>query len=470
MPQVTQDTEDLIHAEALFYEGNRYKNDGDLLQAETCFREALRLIPDFAEAHANLGLLLDEAGVQIEAEKHYVRSITCNPNYVQTYLNLGVLLASQKRFEEAETAYRQALKLNPNAPAVWSNLGVLQACRKREAASERSYRTAIALDADYRLASFNFSYLLLRQGRYEEGWRCLEARNWYVALEQHLDCPRWRGEVLEGKSVLIGFEAGHGDMVQFCRYAAVLKARGAATIAILCHPALQRLFATLHGVDAVLPFNEPLPTSAWDYWTPPLSIPFYCRTRLDSIPASLPYLRADQEKVDFWASRLSSDNALPALRIGLVWKGNPLFENDADRSLPTLETLAPLGQLAGMRFFSLQKGAGEEEAAHPPDSLPLVNLGPDISDFADTAAIVENLDLVICVDTAVAHVAGAMGKACWVLLPDYKTDWRWLTGRSDSPWYPGVMRLFRQPCMGDWKTVVAEVCRALQPLAAKPES
>jgi len=122
MPQVTQDTEDLIHAEALFYEGNRYKNDGDLLQAETCFREALSLIPDFAEAHANLGLLLDEAGVQIEAEKHYVRSLTCNPNYVQTYLNLGVLLASQKRFEEAETAYHQALKLNPNAPAVWSNL------------------------------------------------------------------------------------------------------------------------------------------------------------------------------------------------------------------------------------------------------------------------------------------------------------------------------------------------------------
>ena len=123
-----------------------------------------------------------------------------------------------------------------------------------------------------------------------------------------------------------------------------------------------------------------------------------------------------------------------------------------------------------MRFFGLQKGAGEAEAANPPPGLPLVNLGPQISDFADTAALLENLDLVICVDTAVAHIAGAMGKACWVLLPDYKTDWRWLAGRSDSPWYPGVMRLFRQPRMGDWTTVVAEVCAALQTLVAMSRS
>jgi hypothetical protein len=165
---------------------------------------------------------------------------------------------------------------------------------------------------------------------------------------------------------------------------------------------------------------------------------------------------------------MTADRFPNEVRIGLAWKGNPRFENDADRSLPGLETLAPLGAIAGASFFSLQKGAGEEEAATPPPGLPMFNMGPQISDFADTAAIIENLDLVISVDTAVAHLAGAMGKACWLLLPDYKTDWRWLAERSDSPWYPGAVRLFRQPRMGDWPTVVADVSAALKKFVAKP--
>jgi ADP-heptose:LPS heptosyltransferase len=151
-----------------------------------------------------------------------------------------------------------------------------------------------------------------------------------------------------------------------------------------------------------------------------------------------------------------------------VWKGNPRFENDAERSLPNLKSLETLGAVKRVRFFSLQKGAGEDEAANPPVDLPVVNLGPHISDFADSAAIVANLDLVICVDTAIAHLAGAMGKNCWVLLPDYKTDWRWLTRRNDSPWYPGVMRLFRQPRTGDWTTVVSGVRVALERFASIP--
>ncbi len=465
----------LVRAESLFFEANRHQADGDADRAEACFREAIGLLPDFAEAHANLGLLLDRAGRQGEAEHHYLHSLACNPDVGQTHLNLGVLLAHQKRFAEAELVYRRALALIPNSPAAWSNLGVLQACRKQQVEAERSFRRAIELDANYKLASFNFSYLLLRQGRFEEGWRCLEARNGYVQLESLLTFPRWHGEPLLGKSLLIGVEAGHGDMIQFSRYAAVLKAQGAVRIALICHPALKALFSTLDGVDSVIALDEPLPPAIWDFWTPLLSIPFHCQTRLDSIPATLPYLRAERTKAEFWASRMSRDcgrdcgreSTPEALRIGLLWKGNPRFENDADRSLPNLKILASLGALAGVRFFSLQKGAGEEDAAHPPASLALVNLGAEIADFADTAAIVENLDLVICVDTAVAHLAGAMGKACWVLLPDYKTDWRWLTERSDSPWYPGVMRLFRQPRMGDWATVLGEVRASLQALLEK---
>ncbi len=443
-------------------------SEGDAREAEASFRGAIRLAPDFAEAHANLGLLLDQEGMPAEAEHHYLHSLTLNPDLGKTHMNLGGLLADQKRFEEAEAAYRRALELIPNSPAAWSNLGVLLACRKQEKEAEQSYRTAIDLDPDYRLAYFNLSYLLLRQGRFEEGWRCLEKRNWYARLEKDIPCPRWRGESLKGRSVMIGFEAGHGDMIQFCRYAAVLKALGAAQITLICHPALKTLFTTMDGVDTVYAFDETFPPSQWDFWTPPLSMPFYCRTRLYSIPADIPYLHSDRKLSERWSSLLSGQCVPPDVRVGLVWKGSTRFENDADRSLPDLKTLESLGTLAGVRFFSLQKGAGEDEAASPPVGLPLVNLGPRISDFADSAAVVMNLDLIVCVDTAIAHLTGALGKDCWVLLPDYKTDWRWLTGRIDSPWYPGVMRLFRQPSMGDWATVVAEVRVALQRFAATP--
>ena len=452
-------------AEALFFEGNRLRADGRSPQAEQCWREAIRCWPDFSEAHANLALLLDQCGRKSEAEKHYRQALAGNPDDGQTQLNLAVMLAGQKRFAPAVAAYRAALELMPDSAVAWSNLGVLQASMKQEADAERSYLTAIELDPDYALAKFNFSYLLLRQGRYEEGWRCLEARSWYAPLEAYLDCPRWQGESLDGKSLLIGVEAGQGDMIMLCRYAAVLKARGARTITLLCHPALKTLFASLDSVDSVIAFNEAVPKSGWDLWTPPFSIPFHCQTRLDSIPARLPYLYADADKAACWSARLTSDSAPGELRVGLCWKGGRLFENDDQRSLPALEILAPLGAVAGVHFFSLQKGAGEEQTESPPVGLSLVDLAPQLGDFSDTAAIIENLDLVISVDTAVAHLAGALGKRCWVLLPDYKTDWRWLSECSDSPWYPEVIRLFRQRAMGDWAGVVGELVAALEQLA-----
>lgn len=451
-------------AEALFFHGSRHLTDGQVAPAERCLREAIGLLPDFAEAHANLGLLLDQAGLKAEAELHYRRALALHPADGQTHLNLGVMLAGNKRFSEAEAAYRAAIELLPGSPVAWSNLGVLQACRKQEAAAEASYRKAIALDPQYRTAPFNLSYLLLRQGRYEEGWRCLEARDWYAPLDNYFVCPRWRGESLHGKTVLIGVEAGHGDMIHMCRYATQLKARGAAKVSLLCHPALRALFASLAAVDAVLPFDEPVPRSGWDFWTPPFSIPGHCQTRIESIPASLPYLHAEASRVDHWSAQLQDAGDPTALRVGLCWKGSPEFENDADRSLPSLALLRPLGGVAGVRYFSVQKGAGEDEAARPPSGLPLTNLGPQLGDFADTAALIENLDLVISVDSAVAHLSGALGKRCWLLLPDYKTDWRWLAGRSDTPWYPGVMRLFRQPRPGDWSAVVAQLCGALRGL------
>lgn len=445
-------------AEILFFEGNRQLAAGDFPGAEECFRQALSLNPDFGEALANLGWLRERVGAVDEAEACYRRAAVLDPGMIQNSLNLGVLLTNGKRFDEAESVYLQVLKQVPDSPAAWSNLGVLLACLKREVDAEACYRTALALDDSYAKARFNLAYILLRQGRFEEGWHCLEARDWYAMLDRHFTCPRWRGESLAGKSVVIGLEAGHGDMIQFCRYVPLLKSMGADRVSIVCHPGLNVLFASLSGIDEVLSLDDEVPSSGWNFWTPPLSLPYYCQTRLDTVPAPIPYLAAEPGRVERW--RL----AMPAhgLRVGLVWKGNPRFENDADRSLPSLDVLVPLGSVAGVQFVSLQKGAGEDEARCPPPGLSVLAFGHTLEDFADTAALVSCLDLVICVDTAVAHLAGALGKPCWVLLPDYRTDWRWLSGRADSPWYPQQMRLFRQPPGGGWTAVVDAVVEALK--------
>lgn len=450
-------SDSFLRAEALFQQGNQLMAAGDDAAALQCFSEALVWEPELAEAHANLGFLQAKAGCLPEAEQSYRRALALLPQNLQIHLNLGALLMESKRFDESEAIYRQALAFAPQSAPLWSNLGVLLACCKREEEAERCYRTALALDPDYGKARFNLSYVLLRQGHFDEGWRCLEAREWYGALSRHFTFPRWQGEELAGKTVVIGFEAGHGDMIQFCRYATSLKTMGAARVSIICHPGLKTLFATLADVDEVLSFQDAIPPSGWDYWTPPLSLPGLCHTRLDNIPAALPYLAADPAKASQWRQCLTGSGK----HVGLVWKGNPLFENDADRSLPSLDWLAPLSSVAGIQFVSLQKGAGEDEALRPPAGLNILPLGAELQDFADTAALISALDLVISVDTAVAHLAGALGKPCWLLLPDYRTDWRWLTGRSDTPWYPAVMRLFRQPAAGGWQPVITQLTDCL---------
>ena len=446
-----------MDAESFFFEGTRCIEAGDVIRAESCLRQAIKIAPDFAEAHTNLGLLLDQQGRTAEAESCYRQSIELNPSFSESYLNLAALLATNKRFNEAEAAYRQAISLKPHSPAAWSNMGVLLACLKREEEAEQCYRTALFLDESYAKARFNLSYLLLRQGKFEEGWLCLESRNCDEALITYFRCPRWQGEALLNKSIVITYLTGQGDAIQFCRYAAVLKTLGTQSITLVCHPTLKTLFEELKDVDTVISFDEKLPESEYHFWTSLLSLPYHCKTRIDSIPANIPYLHAPSDLIEKWANRFPYNS----FRVGLVWKGSVLFENDADRSLPSLEVLAPLWELSGITFISLQKGSGENESANPPGGLKLLDLGPELHNFADTAAVVFHLDLVICVDTAVAHLAGALGKPCWVMLPEYKTDWRWLKNRPDSPWYPTAIRLFRQNSIGDWSTVVDQLVIAL---------
>jgi hypothetical protein len=455
-----------ISAEDFFHEGTRHLNADAMAEAEIALREALRLAPDMAEAHANLGLVLERTGRVAEAEVAYLHSLTLTPETAaleqcQTLINLGTLWLHQQRFAEAEKIFLRAVSANPESPVAWTNYGVVLTRCQRDAEAEQCFRKALVVAPDHRNAFFNLSYLLLRQGRFEEGWHCMEARQ-YWQLGEELGIPKWGGEPLAGKSIIIGIEGGFGDMIQFCRFASDLKQRGATRVSVLCHPPIKQLLRSFDDLDDVLAVGDhPAPGTSWDYWCPPLSLPHVLGMRPDSIPARIPYLAAEPELLQKWAPSIDSTD--DQFRVGLVWKGNPRFENDHARSLASLDELLPLSEVADIRYFSLQKGAAESEATSPP--FPLVNLGKAITDFTDTAAIIMHLDLVITVDTAVAHLAGALGKPCWVLLPAYMTDWRWLTNRNDSPWYPGVMRLFRQKPGDTWAPVILNVKAALEALA-----
>lgn len=459
-------------AEALFYEGVRRMNAGDAQGAQDSLAASLQVWPGLAEAHVNLGLLHQRVGDADAALAALRRAVFLNPALAQAQLNLGMVAMQQKHSEEARLAFEAAATLSPQDPAAWSNLCALHACLGQDAQAEAAGRHALALNPDHTKARFNLSYVLLRQGRFDEGWPLFEARDWYAALAARLPCPRWRGQALDGVSLLITYEAGHGDMIQFVRYAALLKDRGARRLTLLCHPALKRLFERVRALDSVVGFDETLPEAEWDGWTPLLSLPFHCGTRLDNMPATLPYLQSCPELKAQWRLQLAGSpvpgsGPRPRHRlVGLAWRGNPKFENDDQRSLPGLHTLAPLGRVEGIRFVPLQKGVGEDEARHPPSELNMPPLSRPLDDFLDTASLIDSLDLVISVDTAAAHLAGALGKPCWLLLPAYMPDWRWLLEREDSPWYPGVMQLFRQTSAGLWDPVVAQVQARLQAWAS----
>lgn len=450
-----------ILAKTFLVEFQQALAQGDRAAAEACLRAALHAEPQRAEWHANLAWLLDQRGATDEALAHYGQALALQPDNAHIYRNLGALLAEQKAHGAAEETYRRALALEPYSPGGWSNLGALQAQTGRDAEAEVSLRCALALDGAHTAAHFNLACLLLRQGRLEEGWAHWEARDGYAPLAAQLHCPRWQGQALTGQSILVGYEAGHGDMIQFSRYVALLRERGAARVDLLCHPALAALLGTLEEVDAVLAFDTEWPRAGWDWWVPVLSLPFLFATRLGSVPARIPYLGVPADRQAVWKEALQRLCPEPALRVGLVWHGNPDFQNDDERSLPGLAALAPLWRVPGVRFISLQKGRGEPEARTPPREQPLVDVAGGLQDFADTAAVVEQLDLVISVDTAVVHLSAALGTPCWLLLPAYMPDWRWLEGRDDSPWYPGVMRLFRQAPGQGWSPVVERVRAAL---------
>ncbi len=422
-----------------------------LEEAAQRFRDAIRLQPDLAEARNNLGNALKDLGRHDEAERAYRASLRLKPDFAAAHNNLGVVLAAAERLEEAEACYRRALALDPNYPEAFNNLANAVRGLGRHDEAEACCRRALALDPAYAEAHYNLSWVLLLTGQYEEGWREFEWR-WRLKSKhapRRFDRPLWTGEALDGRTLLLHAEQGAGDSFMFCRYVPMAAALG--PVVLEAPKPMVRLFEQLRGPVAVVTAGEVPPP--FDLHCPLLSLPLAFGTTLASIPAETPYLEPDPASAEAWRQRLS---ALSGRRVGLVWAGNPDQPDDRRRSIAT-EALAPLGMVAGISFVSLQKGARSL-----PPGLDIVDWTAELGDYADTAALIAGLDLVIAVDTGVAHLAAALGKPVW-LMNRFDPYFAWLTERTDSPWYPDL-RQFRQRRPGDWAGVIADLSIALEGL------
>jgi tetratricopeptide (TPR) repeat protein len=430
----------------------------DHVAAELAYRTAIRLAPALPEAHCHLSNALHDLGRFEAASDAAATAIALRSDYADAHTNHGNAMLALLRYDEAEAAYRTALRLQPQSPGCLSNLGGVLTDQRRLDEALAVQRQALAIDPGFVDAQYNHAITLLLAGQLEPGWQYYEAR-WQLPRNQPraFAQPRWTGENLAGRTILLHAEQGLGDMLQMARYVPLVAARGGRVV-LEVHKPLVRLLRGLPGVWQVLPLGAALP--AFDLQCPLFSLPLVFGTRLDTIPAE-PYLHADPALATpgLVAGVHARVGSRTGLRVGLVWQGAAQIgaHVNRERSLP-LEQLAPLTGVHGVDLYGLQKDP-DADAARTAAAICIVDLMADVVDFADTAALVAELDLVISVDTSTAHLAAAMGKPVW-LLSRYSGCWRWLTDRADSPWYPSL-RLYRQDGSRDWTGAIAQVVKDL---------
>ncbi|MCC7498447.1 MAG: glycosyltransferase family protein [Bryobacterales bacterium] len=419
-------------------------------EALACFEAAVAADPGYADAHNNRGIVLQLAGRLEEAIDSYGRALASEPGDMRAAYNMGVALASAGRLEEAEQTYRRVLRGGAGNSSAHNNLGNVLVALGRAGEAISHYQRARWYDRSSPEAPLNLGVARLLTGDYARGWEGFEYRAAQPGVvARHFDRPRWRGEPLAGRRILLHAEQGLGDTIQFSRFAPVLGGQG-ATVIVECQPAAAALLATVPGVAEVV--AAPSDGIGFDYHLPLMSVAGVLRVTAATIPAKVPYLFPRRAVIEQWKRTMAGlTQDCRRRRVGLAWAGNPRHPNDRNRSMP-LARLKPLLEMDGVQWFSLQKGGDGSGAGS-------FDLGPLLTDLEQTAAAIEQLDLVISVDTVVAHLAGALGRPVWLLAP-FAPDWRWMLDRSDSPWYPS-MRLFRQRRRGDWDGVIGEVRRAL---------
>ncbi|MCP5364302.1 MAG: glycosyltransferase family protein [Hyphomicrobiales bacterium] len=418
---------------------------------------ALSINADYAEAHTNLGnLCLRENSID-SAIAAYRRALALQPEYPEALSNLAVALRTAGRHGEAREHCEQAIAVKPGHVSAYVNYGLVLSDLGRYQDALAAYDRALAIDPRHAAARADRAVLLLLLGRFAEGWSEYEWR-WrtpgFTTPRRDFSAPMWDGTPLDGRTLLIHAEQGIGSAIQFSRFCR-LAANGGGVV-LECQPSLRRLFELSFKdgpVSQVVAKGQQLPMC--DLHVPMMSLPHVLGTTLETIPADVPYLRADPADQARWAHRLRD---VPGPRVGLVWAGNPLHGNDQNRSMPASAFGPLIVNSPQATFFSLQVGPSAGVGMFADGTVR--DLAPELTDFADTAAVLDTLDLVISVDTAVAHLAGALGKPVWLMIPSVP-EWRWLLAREDSPWYP-TMRLFRQDRAGDWAGVVDRVSSALR--------
>ena len=411
---------------------------------------AIVLDPGYAEAYANMAGCQAELGRADDAMASSRKAIALKPGLAVGYAGLGNALMEQDRLEDALAAYQEALRLNPRFPLGHGNLGLVLFRLGRLDEAEAAHRQALAQRDDVWQSHHNLGVLRLERGDFREGWREFE---WRLRAhdvrfrEEGFSTPMWAGESLTGKTILLYAEQGFGDMIQCARFIPRVAERGARVL-LRVPQALRRLLQALPGVAAFVAEDAPEPEA--DFRAPLFSLPHLLDVTLDALPGPTPYLTADPALVALWKARLDTAAPRPGPRVGVVWSGNVTAKVDRGRSIP-LRDFEPLARVVGAPLISLQKGFGLDQLDDQPQIPRMTVLGADFDagDFADTAAVIMNLDLVVSCDTAVAHLAGALGRPAWLAL-NARSEWRWLYDREDSPWYPGL-RLYRQPAAGDWR-------------------
>jgi len=466
---------------------------------EPWMRKAIEIDPGNWIGHFGLGMSLQGQKKIDEAAASFERALTLAPDSAACLTQLFGCRYMQDRFAEAEGYARRAVALDDGAPKNWNNLGVALIAQDRFEEATQAFERAEALDSgsgerDHHLnlgiclretgrlaealayyerklptlasvaAHAHYGHALLTAGKLREGWPQYEFR-WLqdplLSLRPRFGKPLWSGQDLRGKSILLRSEQGVGDVIQFIRYAPYVKALG-ATVILQLRKNIGALAKSFPGVDLIVEPQEPLPH--FDFYIALMTLPMVFGTDIDTIPARVPYLRPQPDRVARWRERVARDDAF---KVGLVWAGDPGHLRDRYRSIP-LSLLAPLARVEGVRLYSLQKGQQAQEIGSTPGFASMADVGPDLHDFADTAAVIGELDLVICVDTSVAHLAGALGRPVWILVPT-PADWRWLEGREDSPWYP-TMRLFRQMRPRAWEEVIGRVEASLAAVSQQPRA
>jgi Tfp pilus assembly protein PilF len=433
-------------------------------EAIACYEQALQIRPDNAEAHNNLGAALMRQEKRDRAIHCYMKAIRLKPDYADVFSNLAIALREQGRLDEASVCCQHALRLKPEHVEAQNNLGSVLMEQGRLHESLSCFEQVLRQQPGHVEAHFNRALLWLLQGNWDEGWREYE---WRRQAKSSPPCsfkqPRWEGEPLDGRTLLLVGEQGLGDTLQFIRYVPLLKQRG-ATVIVSCQKTLVPLLTSFPGIDRLVAAGSELPV--FDCHASLLCLPRIFHTTPDTLPAEVPYVSAAAGLLHHWRREL---DRIPGFKIGIAWQGNATFKRDRGRSIPLVH-FEPLARLPGVKLLSLQKGFGSEQALAVSDRIPMIDFGARLDDasgtFMDTAAIMNSLDLVITSDTAIAHLAGALGVPVWTAL-SLVPDWRWLLGREDSPWYP-TMRLFRQTQLGGWPEVFERIVGELKKLVEPP--